>query len=80
MSTIAIIGGGIGGLAVALVLLRRGLDVAIYEQAAELGKVGAGIQIGANGTRVLHGLGLGAALGRTQVNEVYAYDATSVAV
>ena len=34
---IAIIGAGIGGLAAALALLRRGLDVDVYEQAPKLG-------------------------------------------
>ena len=45
-----IIGGGIGGLAAALALLKRGLDVDIYEQSPELREVGAGVQMGANGT------------------------------
>jgi salicylate hydroxylase len=49
-NTIAIIGAGIGGLAAALALLRQGLDVDVYEQSPELGEIGAGIQISANGT------------------------------
>ena len=64
---IIIIGGGIGGLTAALALLQRGLDVAVYEQAPELKEIGAGIQIGSNGTRVLYALGLEADLQRTQV-------------
>jgi salicylate hydroxylase len=64
---IVIIGGGIGGLATTLALLRNDLDVEVYEQSSELKEVGAGVQIGANGTRVLHALGLKAALERTQV-------------
>jgi 2-polyprenyl-6-methoxyphenol hydroxylase-like FAD-dependent oxidoreductase len=64
---ILIIGGGIGGLACALALIRRGIAVAVYEQAAELREVGAGVQLGANGTRVLHALGLKEALEATQV-------------
>ena len=63
---ILIVGGGIGGLAAALALLRRGLDVTVYEAAAELREVGAGVQIGANGTRVLHALGLKSVLEQTQ--------------
>ena len=59
---IAVVGAGIGGLAAALALLRRGLDVTVYEQAAALGEVGAGVQISANGTRVLFDLGLEAAI------------------
>src|SRR5262245_5570432 len=65
---IAVIGAGIGGLAAALALLRRGLDVDVYEQAPQLGEVGAGIQIAANGTRVLYALGLADALARVAVN------------
>jgi salicylate hydroxylase len=64
---IAIVGGGIGGLAAALALIRRGLDVDVYEQAAELRELGAGVQISANGTRVLHALGLKEALENVQV-------------
>jgi 2-polyprenyl-6-methoxyphenol hydroxylase-like FAD-dependent oxidoreductase len=64
---IAVIGGGIGGLAAALALLRRGIDVDVYEQSTELKGVGAGIHISCNGTRVLDALGLQAALARVQV-------------
>jgi salicylate hydroxylase len=64
---IAVIGGGIGGLTTALALLRRGLDVEVYEQAARLGELGAGIQISPNGTRILHALELEKALGTIQV-------------
>ena len=66
-SNIAVIGAGIGGLTAALALLKRGLDVEIYEQAPELKEVGAGIQISSNGTRVLYALGLKEALDRVQV-------------
>jgi salicylate hydroxylase len=62
---ILIVGGGIGGLAAALALLRRGIDVTVCEQAPALTEVGAGIQIGANGMRVLYALGLKAAIDRT---------------
>src|SRR5262245_6046211 len=65
---IAVIGGGIGGLAATLGLLRRGLDVDVSEQSARLGEVGASIQICSNGTRVLHALGLEEALRRIEVN------------
>jgi len=59
---VLIAGGGIGGLTAALALLKRGFDVDVYEQAGELREVGAGLQISANGNRVLHELGVGAAL------------------
>ncbi len=54
-----IAGAGIGGLTAALALLKRGFDVEVYEQAPALGEVGAGVQISANGTRVLYALGVG---------------------
>ncbi|MFL5029852.1 MAG: FAD-dependent monooxygenase [Xanthobacteraceae bacterium] len=63
-SRMAIVGGGIGGLTAALALLRRGIDVDVYEQAPELKEVGAGVQISSNGTRVLYALGLQEAVER----------------
>src|SRR5215831_9424673 len=59
---VIIIGAGIGGLTAAAVLLQRGHRVRVYEQAPALGEIGAGIQISANASRVLHGLGLEQAL------------------
>ncbi len=59
---ILIAGGGIGGLTAALALLKRGFDVDVYEQASELKEVGAGLQLSANGNRVLYELGIGEAL------------------
>src|ERR1700719_4866666 len=56
--SVAIVGGGIGGLAAALSLLRTGFDVHVYEQARALGEVGAGIQISPNAARILLRLGL----------------------
>jgi salicylate hydroxylase len=55
---ILIAGAGIAGLATALALLQRGFDVDVYEQAPELRELGAGLQIGPNGSRVLIELGL----------------------
>ena len=57
-SEVAVVGGGIGGLGAALSLFRAGFDVHVYEQAHALREVGAGIQVGPNASRVLHGLGL----------------------
>jgi salicylate hydroxylase len=54
--SVAVIGGGIGGLAAALSLLRAGIDVEVFEQAAAFGEIGAGIQIGPNAARILHRL------------------------
>src|SRR3984893_18768428 len=67
---VAIVGGGIGGLAAALSLLRAGLDVQVFEQAPALGEVGAGIQISPNASRLLHRWGPRAALDRTGVRPV----------
>jgi len=55
---IAVIGAGIGGLAVAGLLHRAGASVRIYEQAAAFQRIGAGIQMGPNAMRVLRALGL----------------------
>lgn len=62
-----IIGGGIGGATAALSLLKRGIDVEVYEQAEELTEIGAGLQLGASASRVLIGLGLGEELARLGV-------------
>jgi salicylate hydroxylase len=56
---VAIVGGGIGGVAAATALLRRGIDVHLYEQAPALTEVGAGVAIQPNGVRMLRRLGLG---------------------
>src|SRR5690242_7222148 len=53
MVQIAIIGGGIGGLTVALALRQAGLEPEIFEQAPALLDVGAAIAIWPNATRVL---------------------------
>ncbi len=51
-----VIGGGVGGLAIALAARKRGLDVVVLEQAPALAAVGAGIQLSPNATRVLRWL------------------------
>ena len=55
---VAIIGAGIGGLAAAVALRQRGIEVEIYERVSKLEEVGAGLQIGPNGVKVLRALGL----------------------
>ena len=64
---VGIVGGGIGGLSAALSLRAVGIDAHVYERAAALGEVGAGVQVSPNASRVLHGLGLAGALDRTGV-------------
>src|ERR1700733_15302078 len=55
---VLIAGAGIAGMVAGLALLQRGIEVEIFEQAAELRELGAGVQLSANGTRVLIALGL----------------------
>jgi salicylate hydroxylase len=64
---IAIVGAGLGGLAAAALLLQRGHRVRVYEQSAQLGEVGAGIQMSANAMKVLDQIGLRTALEPTAV-------------
>src|ERR1700751_3485866 len=54
-----VVGGGIGGVAAALALSRAGIGVRVYEQAAELTEVGAGVSLAPNGLRMLERLGAG---------------------
>lgn len=53
---VAVVGGGIGGLAAAAFLRRAGLTVTVYEQAAELREVGAGLIVAPNAARLLRRL------------------------
>ncbi|WP_233236620.1 NAD(P)/FAD-dependent oxidoreductase [Bordetella sp. LUAb4] len=55
---VIIAGAGMGGLTLALALLKKGFDVDIYEQSPELREVGAGLWISANGAKVMAALGL----------------------
>jgi salicylate hydroxylase len=59
---VAVIGAGLGGLAAACALRQHGIEVAVYERAAQLGEVGAGIQLAPNAVKVLRALGLEAEL------------------
>jgi 6-hydroxynicotinate 3-monooxygenase len=51
--SIAVVGAGIGGLAVAATLRHVGFDVRIYEQAPRFARIGAGIQMMPNSMKVL---------------------------
>ncbi|NMG42910.1 3-hydroxybenzoate 6-monooxygenase [Aromatoleum toluvorans] len=56
---VIVAGGGIGGLAAALALVRQGFRVLVLEQAAEIGEIGAGIQLGPNAFHAFDALGVG---------------------
>ncbi len=55
---VVVIGGGIGGLTAARALLRRGLDVRVYESSPELKEIGAGVALGPNAMKALRSLDL----------------------
>jgi len=56
---IVVAGGGIGGIAAALALVRRGFCVKVLEQSPQLGEIGAGIQLGPNAFAAFDALGVG---------------------
>ncbi|ETX04609.1 MAG: hypothetical protein ETSY2_27805 [Candidatus Entotheonella gemina] len=58
LGKILIAGAGLGGLTAAGCLMKAGYDVEMYEQASELGEIGAGIQISANAMHVMRHLGV----------------------
>ncbi len=53
---VAIIGGGIGGLATAIALRKQGIDVHVYEKARDLRPVGAGLSLNPNGLKALEAI------------------------
>jgi 2-polyprenyl-6-methoxyphenol hydroxylase-like FAD-dependent oxidoreductase len=63
--SIAIVGAGMGGLAAAATLRQAGVDVQVYEQAQRFARIGAGIQMLPNSSRVLRGIGVEAKLRKT---------------
>src|ERR1700712_3155202 len=62
---IGIIGGGIGGVALARSLDRQGIDYHVFEKASAFGEVGAGVQMTPNAVKMLGALGLTADLEST---------------
>ena len=60
--TIAVIGAGLGGAAVAALLTRAGYDVGVYDQAPAFSRLGAGIHVGPNVMKIFRRLGLEGAL------------------
>jgi salicylate hydroxylase len=82
--SVAIVGGGIGGLFAANALIEQGLQVSVFEQAPALGEVGAGVYITPNSVRHLERIGLGAAVekwgARVGVDSrYYRHDGTAIA-
>jgi len=64
---VIVAGGGIGGLAAALALARKGFRSVVLEQAHQFGEIGAGIQIAPNAWHALDALGVGALVKREAV-------------
>lgn len=56
--TVAVIGGGLGGLATAIALSKQGFEVDVFERTQQLGEVGAGINISPQATKALRLIGL----------------------
>jgi 2-polyprenyl-6-methoxyphenol hydroxylase-like FAD-dependent oxidoreductase len=54
----AIVGGGIGGLTLAIALQRKGFDVTVYENAPQLKPLGAGLGLAANAVKAFTDIGL----------------------
>jgi 3-hydroxybenzoate 6-monooxygenase len=75
---VLVAGGGIGGVAAALALVRQGFDVKVLEQAPQLGEIGAGIQLGPNGFAAFDALGIGerARARAVYTDEMVMHDAT----
>jgi len=71
---VAIVGGGIGGLAAGLFLREANVDVTIYEQASALDEVGAGIIVPPNMVRPLHRLGLAGQLAEFAVRLEHSWE------
>src|SRR5262252_5543329 len=63
--SVAVVGAGMGGLAVAATLRRIGVDAQVYEQAHQFTRIGAGIQMMPNSMKVLRGIGIEEKLRRT---------------
>jgi len=80
---VAVVGGGIGGLSAANALVRRGLDVTVFEQVDTLRQIGTGLSLFPNGRRQLERMGLKEALAQVGAkvgdgSEYYRMDGTLV--
>jgi salicylate hydroxylase len=56
---VAIIGAGLGGLAVAIALHKRGINAQVYEKAQQLRPVGAGLSLFPNGLNTMEAIAPG---------------------
>jgi salicylate hydroxylase len=76
---VIIAGGGIGGLAAALALARKGFRSLVLEQAPQFGEIGAGIQIAPNAWHALDALGVGALVKKEAVfiEHLFMFDGVS---
>ena len=74
MSDLLIVGAGIGGLSAAIALGQLNERISIVEQSAQLGEVGAGVQLGPNVTRILKSWGVYQSL------DAYVYEPSSLEV
>ncbi len=84
LPSVAIVGGGIGGLFAANALIERGVRVSVYEQAPALGEIGAGVFVTPNAVRHLERVGLGPAVERWGArvgpgSSYYRHDGTPIA-
>lgn len=69
--SIAVLGAGIGGLAVAACLRKAGIETTVYEQAPAFARIGAGIQMSPNAMKVLLGIGIGENIQSTAFHPPY---------
>lgn len=65
-----IIGGGIGGLCAAIALQQKGIKVKVFERAADLKEVGAGLSLWRNAVHALESIGLSEALHALSVPQI----------
>jgi salicylate hydroxylase len=76
---VIVAGGGIGGLAAALALARKGFRSVVLEQAPQFGEIGAGIQLAPNAWHALDALGVGALVKKEAVfvEHLFMFDGVS---